>query len=141
MLYYFELSTQTHTHSLYCSYMLLLLGTHRPETHPFFIHFARRHRPSSTLVDPGGTLLVAGFSQGSLDGSVNAGLDDLLVMSYDVNGTWLWTQLEGGGRTLGELVRKGGWIGVNGTNQQRLLMDGIPPWLTVFLENRCSFSI
>ncbi|CAK9001012.1 unnamed protein product, partial [Durusdinium trenchii] len=48
-----------------------------------------------SMVLNSGTLLVAGFSQGSLDGSVNAGLDDLLVMSYDVNGTWLWTQLEG----------------------------------------------
>lgn len=45
--------------------------------------------------DKGGNIYVVGHTQGSLDGNVNAGGEDVLIVKYDKNGAKLWTRQMG----------------------------------------------
>eukprot|EP00439_Symbiodinium_sp_Y106_P048393 s370_g6.t1 len=43
----------------------------------------------------GDSFVVAGHTDGDLDGHTNAGSDDMFVMKLSSNGTWLWTHQRG----------------------------------------------
>ena len=45
----------------------------------------------SVAVDGAGNAYVAGYTNGSVDGNINAGSYDLLLFKYDTNGNKLWT--------------------------------------------------
>ncbi|MCX7002511.1 MAG: hypothetical protein NTV22_04475 [bacterium] len=46
-------------------------------------------------MDDGGTVFVAGFTYGALDGQTNAGGADAVLCVYAPDGTWQWTALRG----------------------------------------------
>ncbi|CAE7257927.1 ANKRD17 [Symbiodinium sp. CCMP2592] len=48
-------------------------------------------------VHPNGNLIVAGFTESSLDGYTNAGGRDAFIMSFDSTGAWQWTVQRGSG--------------------------------------------
>ena len=43
-------------------------------------------------VDGSGNAYVTGWTEGSLDGNINAGVEDLFLVKYDPSGTKLWTK-------------------------------------------------
>ncbi|CAE7361032.1 unnamed protein product [Symbiodinium natans] len=47
-------------------------------------------------VDQDNNLVIAGATEGSLDGYTNAGDSDIFLMKFTSNGTWLWTVQRGG---------------------------------------------
>ena len=44
---------------------------------------------------PDGNVYVAGYTNGGLDGNVNAGSSDIFVMKFDASGTHQWTVQRG----------------------------------------------
>ena len=51
-------------------------------------------------VDQDNNLVIAGATEGSLDGYTNAGDSDIFLMKFTSNGTWLWTVQRGGSRAV-----------------------------------------
>ena len=49
-------------------------------------------------VDAGGNSYITGYTDGDLDGNINAGDKDILVAKYDANGNKLWSKLLGTSR-------------------------------------------
>jgi hypothetical protein len=47
---------------------------------------------TSIALDPTGNILVAGYTRGNIDGSGNAGIDDLFVVKLGPDGTRLWAR-------------------------------------------------
>jgi hypothetical protein len=44
------------------------------------------------ITDSGGNIYVAGYTEGNLDGNINAGSADIFLVKYDTNGNKLWTR-------------------------------------------------
>ncbi|CAE7466799.1 flaEY [Symbiodinium natans] len=59
--------------------------------------------PAAMQVAPDGGILVAGGTQGDLDGNTNAGGHDIFIMKLDASGAWSWTVLRGS--SLDEVAR------------------------------------
>jgi hypothetical protein len=59
-------------------------------------------------VSADGTVFVAGASHGDLDGGVNQGALDVVVMKYDASGIWRWTDERGtSGTDMGKAIAVG----------------------------------
>ena len=70
-------------------------------------------------VDFSGNLLAAGHTSiSSLDSCMNAGRDDVLLMSFSNRGAWQWTTLRGGGEEDTAHALKAGCGSLVNTGQQ-----------------------
>ena len=85
-----------------------------------------------------------GYTQGAVDGNAKIGVTDILVMLYDVEGEWQWTQQGGEGKGRNPLFLAGrsrGFraISLFGISKKRQFYWKPPDPVTVDAEKFCSF--
>ncbi|CAE7022725.1 flaEY [Symbiodinium natans] len=67
-----------------------------------------RSRAAPFTVDQDNNLVIAGATEGFLDGYTNAGDSDIFLMKFTSNGTWLWTVQRGSAYEGVEDLQAGG---------------------------------